>query len=333
MELPRLLGQRAGLQGGAGGPARRPGGLDHRPGLLRQRVVRRLRDHRQRVLHQPSSLPVRCHHRPNDLLTPFDQHEEYAMNRRVLGALVAVLLAAMGTFVLLAYVRSAEDRALAGEQVVQVLTVRKAIAAGTPGDALEGFLTVTKVPAKVQANDSVTDVGELDGKVAAVDLVPGEQVLSSRFIAPEKLEAKGAVEVPEDLQEVTVPLTPERALAGRIKAGDTVGVVTSFKQMEDWTTGEANSAKKYPESTHLTLEKVLVTHVQGGVAPPSGDGEQAEPAAGNPGDALLVTLALDAPAVERLVFAAEHGTVWLSNDPETAPTDGTKVQTRGTVHE
>ena len=40
------------------------------------------------------------------------------MNRRIIGALVALVLAAMGTFILLAYVRTAEDRALAGEQAL-----------------------------------------------------------------------------------------------------------------------------------------------------------------------------------------------------------------------
>ena len=35
-----------------------------------------------------------------------------------------------------------------------------------------------------------------------------------------------------------------------------------------------------------------------------------------PTDSLLVTLALDAPSVEKVVYAAEFGTVWLSNEPD-----------------
>ena len=55
-------------------------------------------------------------------------------------------------------------------------------------------------------------------------------------------------------------------------------------------------------------------------------------AAGAPTGKLLVTLALDAPSVERVVFAAEHGTVWLSAEPSDAPEDGTKIVERGNVY-
>ncbi|MGH9188690.1 MAG: hypothetical protein ACRD0Q_01435, partial [Acidimicrobiales bacterium] len=53
--------------------------------------------------------------------------------------------------------------------------------------------------------------------------------------------------------------------------------------------------------------------------------EGAQPAA--PEDVLLVTLALDGPAAERVVFAAEHGTVWLSYEPLGADEGGTKIIT------
>ncbi len=48
---------------------------------------------------------------------------------------------------------------------------------------------------------------------------------------------------------------------------------------------------------------------------------------------FLVTLALDAPSVERVVFGAEHGFVWLSAEAAEAAEDGTKVVTRGNVYE
>ena len=53
------------------------------------------------------------------------------MNRRLIGLVLAILLAAGGTFVLVSYVRGAEDRALAGEQSVEVLVVDRPIAKGT----------------------------------------------------------------------------------------------------------------------------------------------------------------------------------------------------------
>jgi pilus assembly protein CpaB len=59
------------------------------------------------------------------------------------------------------------------------------------------------------------------------------------------------------------------------------------------------------------------------VAPPvSGPGED-EDGQAEPEDNILVTLALEAPDAEELVFAMEFGTVWLSYEPEDASEDGT----------
>lgn len=255
------------------------------------------------------------------------------MNRRIIGAVTAVLLAAMGTFVLLAYVRSAEDRALAGEQVVNVFVVRDTIAKGTSGDAIEGLVELKKIPAKVEAKGSVTSLSALDGKVAAVDLVAGEQLLATRFVSPEALTAQGQVDVPDGLHEVTVSLEPQRALGGRVEPGDTVAVFSSFDPF-DGVDPSGGTTVKSPNTTHLILHKVLVTNVQNAgtaaTTPGTGGGDQDTAA---PSGNLLVTLAMDAPSAERLVFTAEHGFVWLSQEPEDAPEEGTSIQTRDTVYE
>jgi len=256
------------------------------------------------------------------------------MKRRVVGVVAAVLLAAIGTFVLLAYVRSAEDRALAGEQVVQVFVVSEAIERGASGNAIEARVRLTKLPAKVEAADSVSDLSALEGKVAAVDLVPGEQLLSTRFVAPEALAAQGDIDVPEGLLQVSVSLESQRALGGRLLPGDTVGVLASFDPLSGQDPPGEEPALQSPHSTHLILHKVLVTQVQGGTAPVAVPGPT-EPSttATAPGGNVLVTLAVDAGSVERIVFAAEHGFLWLAHEPATAPEDGTSIQTRETIYQ
>lgn len=274
------------------------------------------------------------------------------MNRKLLGASAAVVLAAMGTFVLVSFVRGAEQRALAGERLAQVYVVAAPIAKGTQGEAVRDSLTVERVPLKVRAAGAISDLADLDDKVAAVDLLPGEQLVEARFISPEDVSA-GQVDVPDGLLETTIALSPERALGGNLKPGDTVALTTSFEPFDiEGTVDEKGQpldgeAKKTGNTTHIILHKVLVTNVQGGAIrasttqePPATDGtpQQApqppQSAPGGPGaQALMVTLALDAPSVERVVFAAEFGLVWLSAEPEDAPEDGTQVQTRGTIYE
>ena len=46
----------------------------------------------------------------------------------------------------------------------------------------------------------------------------------------------------------------------------------------------------------------------------------------------MVTLALSAQQAEPVVFGAEHGSLWLSLEPEGAVTDGTRVLDPGNVY-
>lgn len=256
------------------------------------------------------------------------------MKRRLGSIVLAVVLASVGTFVLLAYVRSAEERALAGEQVVEVYVVSEPIDRGTSDDELAGRVKLAKIPSKVQAADSVRELEALDGRVAAVDLVPGEQLLATRFVTPEDLVAQGQIEVPDGLMQVTVSLDPERALGGRVKPGDTVGVLASFDPFTGVDPPGDEPAPQTPNSTHLILHKVLVTQVEGGAAQPSAGipGQEAPPQPTSPQGKLLVTLAVEAPSVERVVFTAEHGFIWLSHEPPATPEDGTTIQTRDTIY-
>ena len=264
------------------------------------------------------------------------------MNRKIIGAVAAVILAAMGTFVLVSFVKGAEQRALAGERLTQVYVVAAPIPKGTQGESLRKALTVEQVPLKVRAAGAISDLSDIDSKLTAVDLVPGEQLVETRFVSPEDVSA-GQVDVPDGLLETTLTLAPERALGGNLRPGDTVALTASFEPFDiEGTVDESGKpldgeAKKTGNTTHIILHKVLVTNVQGGAAAAAGGGEgeegAAQPAPGGPAGNLLITLALDAPSVERVVFAAEFGLVWLSAEPDDAPEDGTKVQTRGTIYE
>jgi len=274
------------------------------------------------------------------------------MNRRLIGLAVAIALAAGGTFVLVNYVRAAEDRVLAGEATVPVYVVTDAVASGESADVIGQRVAVEEVPAKVRAAGSVTSLADLEGQVAAVDLVPGEQLLASRFVTPEVFEDLDAIEVPDGLLQVSLSLSPERAGGGLVGAGDLVAVLASFdpftvEQGFDDTEGEfalfsftaeeddPNARpQRTPNTTHVILHKVLVTSVQVERLPRETDREDA---AANgielaPTGNLVVTLATTAPDLEKVVFGAEHGTIWLAYEPADAPEGDTLIQTRLTVY-
>lgn len=276
------------------------------------------------------------------------------MKRRVLGIVLALILATVGTLALVAYVKSAKKDASKNEEQVKVYVVTKDIRLGATVSEIKQQITLTDVPKRLEVTGAVTDLTQLkDTLVAGVRLKAGEQLLSSRLVDPLTLVR---VAVPNGLQEMTVALSPERAVGAALSPGDTVGIVISFDSgsisstgptTESTTTlagGTDTTSSTTPRSlstTHLTLQKILVTAVQLSqqdsqraskinVAAPSGAGP-AETIAANvneaPSGQLLITLAVSGPQVEQIVFAAEFGHIWLTLEGANADEGGTRILT------
>jgi pilus assembly protein CpaB len=243
------------------------------------------------------------------------------VRRRLLAAAAALVLALLGAVVLVAYARGADQRAMAGLSTVQVIVVAQPIAVGTRAEDLAELVSTEQLPAAAAVPGRITDLADLAGQVATAELQPGEQLLASRFAAPESLEAPGTVAVPAGTEEVSVLLEPQRAVGGRLVAGDLVGVLLSLGD---------------PASTHAVLHRVLVTQVQGAPAPADGAAEAGTDTASAgstaPTASLMVTLAVTAEQAEGVVFGAEHGTLWLSLEPDGTDLDETEVITPDNVY-
>jgi pilus assembly protein CpaB len=239
------------------------------------------------------------------------------MRTRLLGGVAALIVAIIGTVLLITYVNGAESRAFAGTETREVYVVQTAVAANTPAASLGNAITKKSLPAAALPEGALTDLNDLQGKVAAVALEPGEVLLASRFSSPDAVEGNGRVAVPEGMQEVTVRLPIERVVGGTVSAGDTVGV---FFSLGDGANGP---------QTQLTFHKVLVTGVQlasgeaasNNASSPqenaSGGGLKSSGAGAGTGE-YLVTLARPAAEAERIVFATEFGTIYLSKEPSKA---------------
>lgn len=272
------------------------------------------------------------------------------MKRQVIGFTLALLLAVGGTFALVSYVRSAKDEAVADEQLAQVYVVSEAISKGTPVPEMGASLELTDVPLRLIVAGAVTDLTTLDpGFVASLDLRRGEQLLTDRLVDPQTLIR---VAVPDGMQEITIELSPERAVGGELVPGDTVGVLFSFDSFGGITTDTVTTdpaaaadevAIRGQRTTHFTLHQLLLTAVQfsrsdlerSSLVLDGADsaGSTADPTASEaPGDRLLVTLAVTSSQAEQIVFAAEFGQIWLTAEGPDAEQDGTRILTYDGVY-
>ncbi|MEX5256460.1 Flp pilus assembly protein CpaB [Kocuria arenosa] len=228
------------------------------------------------------------------------------MKVRVIAAVMAALLAVVGAVLVSGYVRTADARALEGTETKEVFVVETEVPAEMPVEELTEHLRRQTLPVSALAEDAVTDLAEFEGRVTAVELRPGEQLLGSRLVTLNSLQEPGRVAVPKELQEVTIQISADRVVGGQIKAGDFVGMFASFDQ------GPGDKP-----ATELVFHRVLVTSIQGApVAAEASSEEETTPGAPPvPEGAMLVTLAQDAADAEKTVFAAEFGRIWLSSQP------------------
>lgn len=249
------------------------------------------------------------------------------MKIRIIGAIIAILLAAAGTITVVFYVQGADQRAAQGAELVAVYVVRDAVPQGSTSAEVQQHLTVSRIARNAAQSARVTDLAEIAGKVAAVDLLPGEQLVLGRFVDPATLAQRGAIPAPDGLQEMTIALPVERVVGGAATPGSHVGIVVT---VDDISATGASSA-----TTKFAFENVLVTRVQAGNsfvpsnASSNGASSNGSSSAQNPAQAsapaslLMVTVAVSTPDVERLVWAAEQQSqqkagIWL-----TLQTDGT----------
>ena len=244
------------------------------------------------------------------------------MKSRLVTGSAAVVLALVGAMLVFAYASKADDRALADLTPVEILVVKSAVPAGTPADRLGEYLTVKSLPAAAIAGSALRDLEGSEGKVLSADLVPGEQLVAERLVAPEDANTAGSIDVPKGLQEVSVQLEPQRVVGGLIAPGDHVGVFISF---------EAGGLKDSPgETTQLVFHKTLVTAMQGAPQAMTEDGEADVQAL--PEGSMLVTFAVDERTAQRIVFGAEFGRLWLSKEPEDAKESKPEVVQRSEVY-
>lgn len=266
------------------------------------------------------------------------------MSRRIAAVIAAVVLALVGTIALANYVNRAEQRAVAGEDLIEVYVVTTAIPTGTPADEIESMVAVEEVPIKVRPPGAVESLPSLAGMVASVDLEVGEQLIMSRFLPPNEVTDRAAgIDIADDLVEITIELEPQRAIGGLLEPGQRVLVTASFEPFELTRTlvpvdGELvpvpgaaaqDAQSAIPNETDVLLRKVLVTAVQ---EPQGRSGEQADDRLTTaPGTTIFVTLAVSPVDATRVVFAAEFGSLWLAIERDSVPDGSIPGQTRGSV--
>jgi len=250
---------------------------------------------------------------------------------RLLGGIAALLLAVVGAVLLVVYVQGADARAAKGMDPISVLVVKDAVPAGTKAEDLGSRVELKSIPQSAVASGALHELTDQNGKVTSVNLAPGEQLISSRLVAPAEL-VPGTVPVPDGMTEVTFLLTPERMLGGRLAAGDKVTVYSSFKTDEPMPAG-TNIPAGSKQSTGLLFHDVLVTAVQQApVQTQKAGSTSTDPAVAMPNGSAFVTVARSDADASKMVFSSEFGTLWLAKQTDTTKKSNPPITTFGGLY-
>jgi pilus assembly protein CpaB len=208
------------------------------------------------------------------------------MSRRAVLVIVALAVAALSTALLTLYVRDAQARADARQDLVQVLVAKQDIPAGTTGQQLldSGWATLAAIP-KAAANPDA--LSELSAKQRtshlAAPVYTGEQILRKRLTQ----SATSRLAIPEGLVAISVKLDDPARVAGYVEPGSRVAIFATMPE-------------EGGNGTRLLLDKVDVLEVG---ANASGD---------NRGDGTLMTLAVNEEGARKIIFAQTHGSLYVA---------------------
>ena len=266
------------------------------------------------------------------------------MTRRIVAAAVAVVLALVAGVAVLLYVRTADARALAGQQAVKAYIAADSIPAGTTlRQALDdGLLRPELVALKGVPAGALQD-RDIDGGLRAVgDIAPGEIVLTDRF--GDEVAVAGRLVVPEGKLAVTVELTDPAKVGQFLVVGSRITVFDTFNVQEADPGGvtpagdHLQDRHEYTRATRVLLPEVEVlavgqTTTKQTISDSGAATEQTavqQPVTTTTQTVTLVTVAVDQAEAEKLVHGIHTGTLYFAlRSAELEIVPGTGVSDRG----
>jgi Flp pilus assembly protein CpaB len=141
---------------------------------------------------------------------------------------LGVVAAVLAAIALLVYLNQYRNSVNSGAQPVSVLVAKSLIQKGTPGNIVgtTGLYELTSIPKKQVKTGAFVDPATLTGKVAAIDIYPGQQLTDADFVPGDA--AALTQNLARNQRAVVVALDSPGEVGGQIVAGDHVDAWVLF---------------------------------------------------------------------------------------------------------
>ena len=267
------------------------------------------------------------------------------MRLRVILMIVAIIIAGVAVFGVIAYISNIRQTAEKEVEKIEVLVAVQNIPKDTFVEDLMSSKSVEllAIPRKYIAEGVLTTLDNFKGFVTISPISKGEQITSTKFVKPE--QAGLAFNIPGDMVAISIPVDEVIGVSNLISIGDMVNVIATFKPEEkqaetaaDTTTVETQAVEAGQEEilteikepiTKTLLWNVKVLYLGTREITAEEQKEKDSKILSNQAEkdakAIIVntvTLAVSPEDAEKLVFSEEMGLVWLA----LVPSEGVEVK-------
>jgi Flp pilus assembly protein CpaB len=146
------------------------------------------------------------------------------LNSRKGTIFIGVGAAVLAGIFLLVYLSQYRNSVNSQNKAMKVLVAKSLIQAGTPGDVVgtQSLFQIASIPKSQLQTGALVDPATLRGRVAAVNVFPGQQLTAADFVVG------GAAPLTPSLagsqRAISIPLDAARSLAGQLVAGEHVDI-------------------------------------------------------------------------------------------------------------
>src|SRR4030043_463764 len=154
------------------------------------------------------------------------------MRLRVILIIVAIIIAGVAVFGVIAYISNIRQTAEKEVEKIEVLVAVQNIPKDTFVDDLMSSKSVEllAIPRKYIADGVLTTLDNFKGFVTISPISKGEQITSTKFVKPEQVGL--AFNIPGDMVAISIPVDKVVGVSNLISIGDMVNVIATFKPEE-----------------------------------------------------------------------------------------------------
>lgn len=217
------------------------------------------------------------------------------MGRRTLLVIASVLVAAMGTALIWAYVQSADERARGDWQdKVTVLLATEPIAAGSNAQAIEARTEPRQIPQALAPERPLTSATKVGKRTTTVPILAGQYIIEGQFTKAEVLTG-----VPENRMALAVDMQDPNRVASLLQPESHVavyGLITA----------------KTGTTIKMLLSDVRVIAVGGTTTARNADGNPAKVGTESGVSTALVTLDVRGKEATELMYYQQTGSLYFT---------------------